>query len=322
MADLLVMRHGRAMTMPGLEDAEMPLHDRGKRASQRLGIWLWQQDLRPDLILTSPAERAQVSAEKCCKAMDLSPAIIREDLRLFTGSLDDVLAVIGERAEDAARLLVVTHRPVCDELVRHLARPDAKLKKNGKLLRRGELAHLHTDAPLRAVPPGGCAFRGLVSGRKLPKKFPFPAPDGREGRKRPAYYYTQSGVIPFRERDGRLEVLVIQSSQRNHWVVPKGVSGPGQSLQESAAEEALEEAGVTGTVLDLSLGSYPIQKWGARCTVHMFPLQVERVLSEEEWEEQHRGREWLTVEDAAARVAQPELQLMIRALPQQLDRRP
>ncbi len=321
MRDLLVMRHGRAMTLPGLEHAEMPLHNRGERAVQRIGVWLWQQELRPDLVLTSPAERALVSAEHCCMAMDRSAAMIREDERLYRGGLDEVLAVLAERAADAARVLVVLHRPACDDLVRHLAQPHRELAAKGRLLRRATLAHLQTEDPLDALQPGNSQYRRLVSGRELPKRFPYPPPDGKEGRKRPAYYYTQSGVIPYRERKGRFEVLVIQSSQRDSWMVPKGVCGPGRTPQESAAEEALEEAGVTGRVLDMELGSYGIDKWGARCTVTLFPMQVQRVLQEAEWEEQHRARQWLPVATAAERVNQPELKQMILELPQRLSRR-
>ncbi len=318
MSDLLIMRHGKTLALPGVPDREQPLHDRGKRAAQRLGIWLWQQDLRPDLIVTSPVESAHVSAEKCCKAMDLSPARIRMDERLVGSDVHAMLDVLHERAEEAGRLMLVGHKPGCDALLRHLCVPDRKLPASGKLLRRGALAHVQTESALSRVDLQSCVLRQIVNGRKLPKKFPYPAPHGTEGRARPAYYYTQSGVIPYRVRRNRFEVLVVRSSKRNHWVVPKGVSGPGQTLQESAAEEALEEAGVRGEVQDVQLGDYSIEKWGATCRVVMFALQVTEVLRDEEWEEQHRGREWLAVEAAAERVAQPELKDMILMLPRQL----
>ena len=43
----------------------------GKRDAQRAGVWLAQQGLVPDQVISSPAERARVSAEKACKAMGL-----------------------------------------------------------------------------------------------------------------------------------------------------------------------------------------------------------------------------------------------------------
>ena len=47
----------------------------------------------------------------------------------------------------------------------------------------------------------------------------------------------------------------------------KGIKDPGLSPRESAAKEALEEAGIEGEIADAALGSYTCEKWGATCTV-------------------------------------------------------
>ena len=76
----------------------------------------------------------------------------------------------------------------------------------------------------------------------LVKKFPFPGGVGNEGktelRDRPAYYYTQSSVIPYRWTNSKLQVMIVSSSKNKHWVVPKGIVEPGLSPQLSAAKEA------------------------------------------------------------------------------------
>jgi phosphohistidine phosphatase len=121
-------------------------------------------------------------------------------------------------------------------------------------------------------------------------------------------------VIPYRLQGSRPEILIVSSSQRKHWVVPKGIKDPGLSPQESAAREAWEEAGVEGRVADEALGSYRYEKWGATCTVDVYPMEVTRVIPEAEWEEQHRGREWVTPEVAQRRLRQAELRPLITAL--------
>ena len=148
--------------------------------------------------------------------------------------------------------------------------------------------------------------------------FPWPGPDGEEQRPRPAYYYRQSSVIPYRIKKGRLEILVIASSGNKHCVVPKGIHDPGLTAQESAAKEALEEAGARGTVDDHSLGSYSQEKWGATTQVEVYPMQVEELIPEEEWEETHRGRKWLPAEKAIDKLKQPALGPMIRTLSERL----
>ena len=69
-----------------------------------------------------------------------------------------------------------------------------------------------------------------------------------------------------------------------------------------------------GKVADDAIGSYQYEKWGATCTVTVYPMRVTRQLSDEEWQEQHRGRQWLTAREAAASVRQKELGELILAL--------
>jgi phosphohistidine phosphatase len=167
----------------------------------------------------------------------------------------------------------------------------------------------------------GCArLESITRPANLPDGFPFPAPDGPERRKRPAYYYNQSSVIPYRLRDGKPEILLIGSSQQKHWVVPKGIHEPGLTAQESAAREALEEAGIEGTVSASALGSYDYKKWGASCRVDVYAMEVTRILPEEEWEERHRRREWVTPEAAAQRLRREMLAPLVHALATRLGR--
>lgn len=314
--ELLLVRHGKATQDPSYEDFARPLKDRGKRDAQRLGVWLWQQDLRPDHVVASPAERALVTAEKCCKAMDLPAACIVRDERLYLAYVETVLRVLAEVPGDTQRVLLVGHNPFCEELLEHLVARLPTLPLHEQRFKTATLAHIGLPDDWRELPAGCGTLLRLQHGRSLPRGFPYPAPFGGEQRERPAYYYQQSAVIPYRVRKGRLQVLVVGSSKRNHWVVPKGVSGPGHTLQESAREEAREEAGVQGEVLDEVLGEFTVEKWGATCNVQVFPMRVTGQIPDAEWEERHRGREWLACAEAAARVDNRALAEMIRQLPQ------
>jgi phosphohistidine phosphatase len=156
---------------------------------------------------------------------------------------------------------------------------------------------------------------------KLPKKFPYPSPRGNERRDRPAYYYTQSSVVPWRINNGELEILVILSSKKKHWVVPKGILEPGLSARESAAREALEEAGIEGVVSDEAIGSYTYPKWGASCTVEVYGMEVTRMLPEEEWQEAHRSRQWVPLKQAASKLGQKKLKPLLRQLATRVKKR-
>lgn len=136
----------------------------------------------------------------------------------------------------------------------------------------------------------------------------------------PEYFYTQSAVIPYQERSGDVEILMITSRKRKRWVMPKGVKEPELSPQESAAKEALEEAGIQGAVSKVPIGRYQYDKWGGTCTVDVYTMQVKTVL--DEWEESFRDREWVSLNEAVRRVSEPELKRIVQLLPEFLKGEP
>lgn len=112
--------------------------------------------------------------------------------------------------------------------------------------------------------------------------------------------WIQSGVIPYRFRSHRLEVLVVTSSNGGKYIFPKGYVGGRLSAETSALREAHEEAGVKGKIHGPRLGTYRYRKNGENFRVDMFPMRVIRVLSRENWPEADlRLREWMSAPAAA-----------------------
>jgi len=313
--ELLILRHGKSDWSADTSDFERPLKNRGKRGAQRMGVWLWQQELRPDLVISSPAERAITTAHKCSKSMGMQANDVIEDERLYMASLEKLLEVLKDAPAEPGRIMLVGHNPGLEELLAYLVAGDTPLPEDGKLLPTATLARLEMPDDWREISSGCAKLAALVRPGELPKKFPYPAPHGEERRDRPAYYYTQSAVIPYRlNSGGEAEFMVIGSSKINHWVVPKGIKDPGLSPQVSAAKEAWEEAGVRGEVSEASLGHYKVNKWGAQCSVAVYAMQVSEVVAEDDWEENHRQRHWLPPEKAAASLKQAELGVMLLEL--------
>jgi len=126
----------------------------------------------------------------------------------------------------------------------------------------------------------------------------------------PDWYYKQSAVLPYRLKHGDPEVLLITSRKGKRWVLPKGIVEFDLSPSESAAKEALEEAGVKGNVREPALGSYTYKKWGGICTVEVFLMKVTD--QHDRWPEvEIRRREWLPLGLAAKRVHELELKKLI-----------
>ena len=125
--------------------------------------------------------------------------------------------------------------------------------------------------------------------------------------------FKQSGVIPYRVRNGKIEVLLITTRNRQRWVVPKGGISHGMSPPDSAAKEAWEEAGVVGQVDALARGTYEYRKRGKTYQVKMFLLPVETV-SEDYPEASQRKRQWLDTSKAVRLVKKASLKRILKGL--------
>jgi 8-oxo-dGTP pyrophosphatase MutT (NUDIX family) len=128
--------------------------------------------------------------------------------------------------------------------------------------------------------------------------------------------FQQYAALPYRVRDGELQILLVTSRQTHRWIIPKGWPKKGMKGPDVAASEAFEEAGLVGTVARKKIASFDyvkridaVQK--KLCTVDVYPLAVEQIL--DEWPEKgQRQREWMTPGQAAMRVTEAGLiQLML-----------
>jgi phosphohistidine phosphatase len=131
---------------------------------------------------------------------------------------------------------------------------------------------------------------------------------------KPDYFCRQSGVIPYRVRKGNLEILLITSRKERRWIIPKGIIEPDYSARNSAAKEALEEAGIKGGVHSKLLGMYRHRKFGRTCTVKVYPMRVTRVYKV--WEEADRDREWMPLKKALKLVGNDGLKQLMKKLPE------
>lgn len=131
---------------------------------------------------------------------------------------------------------------------------------------------------------------------------------------KPDYFCRQSGVIPYRLRKGSLEILLITSRKERCWIIPKGIIEHEYSARNSAAKEALEEAGVKGSVQKKLLGVYRSRKFGQTCTVKVYPMLVTRIYKV--WKESDRDREWVSLKKALKLVRNEGLKRVIKKLPE------
>ena len=120
MKTLYVLRHAKSdWNDARLTDFERPLNERGLNAARKMGAFLRERGVAPDLIVSSPARRARETAEIVKDAAGFS-AKIRFEPRIYEASLGDLLEIISEVENDCEKLLIVGHNPGFEQLVGNL----------------------------------------------------------------------------------------------------------------------------------------------------------------------------------------------------------
>ena len=127
--------------------------------------------------------------------------------------------------------------------------------------------------------------------------------------------FDQVGVVPYRWHSSSLEVLLITSRTHGRWIVPKGNIEDDLGPRRSARMEALEEAGVDGSLAADPLGIYRHGESPTYC-VRLYLMHVNTEYAT--WpEDDERTRRWLPLR-AAQRTVDEE---GIRSLLNEVDRR-
>ena len=112
---LLLLRHAKSSWDDNtLRDFDRPLNKRGLKAAPMVGGMMRKRKLRPELVLSSPAERAKETTRLVCEAAGLI-AVARYDDGIYEASARRLLEIVS-RIEDAVNTaMLVGHNPGLEE---------------------------------------------------------------------------------------------------------------------------------------------------------------------------------------------------------------
>jgi phosphohistidine phosphatase len=118
---LLILRHAKSSwDDPALDDRERPLNARGEQDAPRIGQLAREQGLTAELIISSDAVRARLTAEAMADATGYRGEILL-DPRLYHATAAEILTALRDAAErDVATVMVVGHNPGLEELLAQL----------------------------------------------------------------------------------------------------------------------------------------------------------------------------------------------------------
>jgi phosphohistidine phosphatase len=150
-----LLRHAKSSwNDPELADIDRPLAPRGRKAAKKMARYLRDHDVRPELVLCSPAARAR----------ETLAAIGEGEIRpeLYGASAAELLGVIQGLPDDASSVLLVGHNPGMEDLAGAFA------PLPGETFPTGALATFAFDCERWAdVEPGGAELVDYVVPREL-----------------------------------------------------------------------------------------------------------------------------------------------------------
>ena len=114
---LLICRHAKSSWQDAhLSDRERPLNTRGERDAPDMGRRLLGRGIQPDLIMTSPAIRAMMTAEHYALALGYPTASLRINPEQYAASVAGLITLLRTVEQQCARLMLVGHNPESTDL--------------------------------------------------------------------------------------------------------------------------------------------------------------------------------------------------------------
>lgn len=122
MKTLCLIRHAKSSwNHPEISDFDRPLELRGEEDAAIVGKWLHKQTFKPDIILSSPANRAINTTKILATQLNYDTDKIITEPSIYEASVEDLLAVIKDVDNKYNTLLLVGHNPGLTWLANYLA---------------------------------------------------------------------------------------------------------------------------------------------------------------------------------------------------------
>lgn len=142
MRELQILRHAKSAWPEGVPDFMRPLKQRGIRDAQRLGVWLLAQQFTPDLIVSSPAQRARETTKNVCKGLKAKNfAQVHFDERIYEANVVTLKKVLADCPANSQRIMLIGHNPGLEDLLLELV-AGVDVDEDGKLLATATLARV------------------------------------------------------------------------------------------------------------------------------------------------------------------------------------
>ncbi|MGB0429070.1 MAG: SixA phosphatase family protein [Bacteroidia bacterium] len=116
MKRVVFIRHAKSSwKQPELKDLERPLAKRGVADTKKVGKWLKNNGVLPDLVITSPAKRAIDTANSICARCGYQKEIVVNENLYFKGP-SAIFRQINQLSDTYHHVFIVFHNPDINQI--------------------------------------------------------------------------------------------------------------------------------------------------------------------------------------------------------------
>lgn len=122
MKTLYLVRHAKSSwDYPELTDFERPLNGRGKRSAPEMGKRLKASRIKPDAMLSSPANRAMTTCRIIAQEIGFPESAIQSNRSIYHADDLTLLNVINQVPDEISSLMLFGHNPGFTDFANELA---------------------------------------------------------------------------------------------------------------------------------------------------------------------------------------------------------
>ena len=112
MKKLYLVRHAKSSwKFTDLTDIERPLNKRGRNDVPKMGDFLKAKSIKPDLLLSSPANRALTTAKGLAQKLNIPVGEIEVQQEIYHASSSGLLNIVKQVDQEFQTLMMFGHNP-------------------------------------------------------------------------------------------------------------------------------------------------------------------------------------------------------------------
>ncbi|WP_037493986.1 SixA phosphatase family protein [Sneathiella glossodoripedis] len=114
---LTLMRHAKSSWEDySQSDLDRPLAPRGKKAAPKMGQYLYENSLSPDLVICSPAQRTRETLSRLQTAFP-DPLPVKYDKMVYSAGMGHgLIPLLHNMSDELQHIMILGHNPAMQEL--------------------------------------------------------------------------------------------------------------------------------------------------------------------------------------------------------------